>query len=630
MGSRIRVLPEKVANMIAAGEVVDRPASVVKELVENSLDSGGSRIIVEVTKGGAESISVADDGSGMSRDDALLAFERHATSKLADASDLEKILTLGFRGEALPSIASVSRLELTTKEKDALAGTHIHLEGGVIKDVQDVGCPPGTLIVVRDLFFNLPARKKYLKTVSTEMGHIAEAVSHRGNANMDVQFQLVHNGRKVLELPATDNLQERIAGTIGSEVAKEMLKVEYRSEMLSNGNPTPANVYGYIAPPTVTRPSASQIITYVNGRHIKNRMLFRSVGDAYRTVLPDRRYPVVVLFLEIDPALVDVNVHPAKVEVKFLKENDIYSLVGRAVKNSLNSANLTPRFKLGEKVEVEDGVSTMVDASANANAFPYGKGVDPPGRSVGYRIEPEGGKFPSQKEAFPKRATGFESNYDSGPTKVPSSTPLTPDLGSGSKKDLTPLSELIYIGQAFDTYIIAQGKEGLYIIDQHTAHERVLYEQLLVESKNGRPQTQRLLLPISLELTPKESGIISPYLPTLREIGFDLEELGKDTFVLKAFPAALSKTDVKRGMRGVVDEIVSRSLVGKITEEHDSIIAMTSCRSAIKAGDRMLEQEAKWLIGRLDAASMSYTCVHGRPTMISIELEEIERKFKRR
>ena len=628
MGSKIRVLSEKVANMIAAGEVVERPASAVKELVENSIDSAAGRVTVEVIKGGIESISVSDDGCGMGRDDALLAFERHATSKLKDASDLDKILTLGFRGEALPSIASVSRLELTTKEKNSLAGTHIRIDGGIIKDVQDIGCPPGTLMVVRDLFFNLPARKKYLKTVSTEMGHITEALSQRANANKGIHFQLSHNGRKVLELPPTDDLRERIAGTLGWEVAKEMLEVEYHGEMLTKDISTPCRVFGYIAPPTTTRPTASQIITYVNGRHIKNRTLHRAVVDAYRTILTTGRYPIIVIFIEIDPSLIDVNVHPTKIEVKFLRENDVYSLIGRVIRNSLTSANLTPRFRLGEGAQVAQVANGAAKVDDGRNPSARRGNFSNPEDAIPRDIIP-GDIIPgdSQRKAG---HYGYTPKGTNSPKAV-AVLPLTPDLGSESGKRVSTLAELVYVGQVFDTYIIAQGKDGLFIIDQHTAHERVLYEQLLSQSKNnGRVQTQRLLLPIAIELSPREEGILLDYIGTLREIGFELEEMGKSTYVLKAFPAVLVKTDIKRAIKGVVDDIISSDQVGKLTREQNSIIALTSCRSAVKAGDRMSPEEARSLIGRLDAASMSFTCVHGRPTTISIGLDELEKKFKRR
>jgi DNA mismatch repair protein MutL len=618
VGSRIKVLPDKVANMIAAGEVVERPASVVKELVENSIDSGASRITVEVTNGGMESISVADDGCGMGRDDALLAFERHATSKIKDESDLERIKTLGFRGEALPSIAAVSRLELATKEEDALAGTKVLLEGGVVKEVQDVGCPHGTIIVVRDLFFNLPARRKYLKTVTTEMGHIVQAISHRGNANINIHFQLTHNGRKVIDLPPTDDLRERIAGTTGTEVAKEMLKVEYSSQMLANGLATPAKVFGYVAPPTLTRPSSSQTITYVNGRHVKNRILYRAVSDAYHTVLPDGRYPVAVLFVEIDHALVDVNVHPTKIEVRFLRENDVYSLVARAVRSSLTSADLTPRFRIAEPVQADAG------EHAGRINIPIGPGIRE-GLKVGFDY-----KYKSQVPKFKSQIPRLKYKNDSVSSPVPPGLPLTLGLGSDSTKEIAPLSELLYIGQAFDTYIIAQGKKGLFIIDQHAAHERVLYEELTIAFENGRVETQRLLLPISLELSPSEGSMLSPYLEALGSIGFDIEEMGKNTFVLKAFPAVLSKVDLKEAIRGIVDDATSPSQARKPRKEHDSLIALTACRGAIKAGDRLSPEEAKRLIGRLDGASMSYTCAHGRPTAISIDLQELEKKFKRR
>ncbi|MEP7366475.1 MAG: DNA mismatch repair endonuclease MutL [Acidobacteriota bacterium] len=659
--NRIRLLPEHVANQIAAGEVVERPASVVKELVENALDAQSTRITVEVQAGGRSLIRVTDDGLGMSRDDALLCLERHATSKIQRAEDLHAVTTMGFRGEALPSIASVSRLSLTTRERETEnpAATQIIIHGGKIVEVKEAGAPHGTSIEVRSLFFNLPARRKFLRSEETEYAHINHYLTLAALAHPHLAFTFIKDGRAVWQLAAVNAatsaearvaaLRERMRALFGDE--QKLLAVDFSADLpapADSADDLPAEgapavthhvlrftLWGLIGAPGVSRSSRENQHVFVNRRPVENRGLSFALVEGYHTALMKGRFPVCCLFLEIDPSLVDVNIHPSKREVKFHNERVVRELAARAVRE------------------------TLMQFHGGTNVIPLIPPVTPPLHlSVSPPPAPVTKEFPqfTPLTGTPLDAKGVESKtvisgsviskpaVSAGNTPAPAPAPtdslntdslITPPLPRSPAPPLpadpTPLLRvpLRLVGVVGRLYVVLESDRGLVLMDQHAAHERVLFEQMLARLQTGDVPQQRLLLPETVELSVKDAHFLRENLASLTRLGVGLSEFGERTFLLDGLPPMVKAPDSRRFVLELIDELKSAGAQVNAQRLGEHTIAKTVCRHAVKANDPLNGPELENLVNDLRACAMPYTCPHGRPTLIEMNYRELEKKFGR-
>ena len=597
---KIRVLPDHVCNQIAAGEVVERPAAVVKELVENSVDAGATRIHVSVHKGGRSLVGVVDDGEGMSPDDALLALERHATSKIVTAEDLMGIRSMGFRGEALPSIAAVSRFEMVTREKDAVSGTRIVVEGGLVRSVEEVGCPPGTRITVRDLFYNVPARRKFLRSADTETAHISEMFLRLALAHPEISWQLVHDNRTVREFSKTVSVQDRVIQVFGASVAKTLLAVDH---------PTPhGTVTGLVGPPELQRANPRSLFLFVNKRPVKDSLLTHAVLTAYETLLPKGSYPFVILFLDVPPRLVDVNVHPTKREVRFRDPTLVVDMVREAVARALTEAmkaSWNRSFFVSSGAErLGDPRAVFQEASGALAAVPG----DPPERAPG--PPPAGIPLAWQRESREPFAP---------PPGAPTEPVAAPTGFSG-------FSSLKILGQLACTYIVLEAPDGLILIDQHAAHERICYERLSLGM--GSKASQRLVRPAVVDLPALEADALKRWIPELQAVGFDIEPFGGGSFVIHAVPSALKGADPAAVIRHVVETTPGEERTPRV-ELLQNLAHTAACHSSVRAGQRLSLEEMRHLLSELDQLHVSATCPHGRPLWWKITLEQIQRFFHR-
>ena len=621
--NRIRLLPELVANQIAAGEVVERPASVVKELVENALDAGARRIDVEVQAGGRSLIRVTDDGCGMSRDDALLCLERHATSKITCAGDLSSVRTMGFRGEALPSIASVSRFTLTTREATGDAGTQIIVQGGTIAAVREGAAAPGTAVEVRSLFFNLPARRKFLRTDETERAHVQHALLLAALASPHVAFGFTHDGRSIWRLPAEtgdepESLRRRLEALWGRGVAWVSVDASCAlpARAVEGGEIAPAEacrLWGVIGAPGVARATREQEHVFVNRRPVDNRGLHHALLEGYHTLLMKGRHPVTCLFLEINPSEVDVNIHPAKREVKFHREREVRQFVAGAVRDALKGYHApqplvpqpTPVALRGmpELPPEYSFKSELPSALSEADGFPAG--------ANGAASAPAAARRPEAP----------------APERAPS--PLEPP---GSPSGPTPLlaGTLRILGVIGRLYVILESDRGLVLMDQHAAHERVLYEQMLDRLERRQVAlSQRLLMPESVELPLRDAQFLAGQMDTLNRLGVGLGVFGERSFVLDALPPFVRAGDARGFVLSLVDELKAAGQAINTLRLGEGMVAKTVCRHAVKANDALSGVELERLLEDLRACQMPYTCPHGRPTLIEMAFGELERRFGR-
>ncbi|MDR7865556.1 MAG: DNA mismatch repair endonuclease MutL [Sporomusaceae bacterium] len=598
----IRILDENTANKIAAGEVVERPASVVKELVENALDAYSRNIEVTIADGGVSFIRVADDGVGMSRSDAELAILRHATSKISTAEDLFSVHSLGFRGEALPSIAAVSRFALTTRPHDADLAAYVEVAGGVITDSREAGGGVGTVVTVADLFFNTPARRKFLKAPATESGHIHDIIGKLALSHPEVAFRLVNNDRLVLATPGNGDLLAAISSLYGPKAGPELLPVTHEEEGLV--------VSGYIAKPTLLKSSRLWQTFIVNGRVVSSRMLAKALDNAYHSLLPKSGYPLAVLTIVLPADAVDVNVHPQKSEIKFSDESKLFKAVYRAVSAALAAAQ-------------------PEQAAAAATAAPWPRNEQP--QSSGYR------QSYIHHEYTPR-------------TSVPASPPLwretplpfaaareairqedalaglddaPPQGGAGGQ---APGMSLAPLGQVDDCYIVARGDGGLYIIDQHAAHERILYERLSAAS--GRIPAQTLLVPVFLDLDPREALLVGEYLTVFHDLGFTLEQVGPATFRVTEMPADVPPGEARDFLHDILVLLDGRTNPSAAELRH-ACLQTAACRAAVKAGDNLSMRQIQALLQELAATSLPYTCPHGRPAIVRFGPDDLAKMFKR-
>ena len=584
MKHRIQLLPEKLCNQIAAGEVVERPSSVVKELVENSLDAGATEVRVEVEKGGRSLIRIVDNGSGMGREDAFLSLERHATSKIRTDEDLFAIRTLGFRGEALPSIAAVSRLTLRTREKDSLEGVEIYLEGGTVRRADAIGMPCGTTIEVRNLFFNLPARRKFLRREETELGHIGDVVTKMALARPDVQFKLSHNGRSLLDVYRHDSLRERTLALLGRTLASDLIAVERGEGDLK--------VTGLVSQPSSTRSTTSAMFSFVNGRYVRDRVIQHAILDGYRNLLFKGRYPVVVLFIELDPQLVDVNVHPTKHEVRFREQSLVHDFIAGSVRDALR-----PAAWLKDEAPPE----VRRDAPAQREEVP---------RSVSAPWSP------MSLPAAPPPAPRFEAREAADPFGSPSAPPLSlPEQKVSSETSAGFFSSLTLIGQFGQSYLLCQDGEDLLLIDQHAAHERIGFERLKEQLRQGRIERQALLFPDVLEFDFRQAAHVHEHVDDLQRLGFDVEPFGGNSFVLKAVPQLLHKADPVALLRDVAGELTQIGQSGKLEEALDQVLILMACHTMVRANQKLSLPQMQALLNDMDTVDFKGHCPHGRPVM---------------
>jgi len=615
--NRIRLLSEQVANQIAAGEVIERPASVVKELVENALDARAARLTVEIQAGGRSLMRVTDDGVGMSRDDALLCLERHATSKIQKAEDLTSIATLGFRGEALPSIASVSRFSLTTREResDSPEGTQVIVNGGKIASVRACGSAPGASVEVRQLFFNLPARRKFLRGEETETAHIRHYLTLAALASPGVAMEFIKDGRPIWQLPAVNTtdkiaaLGERLRALSGG--GEKLLAVDFSADLpaLADEEEPPApldapmrfSVWGFMGAPGVSRATREDQHLFVNRRPVENRGLNFALLEGYHTALMKGRYPVCCLFLEVNPAEVDVNIHPAKREVKFHREKVVRQLVAQAVRETLL------RFHAPTKVQ-----AVLQPAAPSP---PPAAPPPVPARPVSVRLPDLPKLYPPPRSAPPPV---------SAPVPATTAAPVTPQP-SGLLQ--VPLRLVGVIGRL---YVVLESDRGLVLLDQHAAHERILFEQMLRRLENsGVAPSQRLLLPETVELPARDAQFLREQLPALARLGVGLSEFGERTFLLDALPPFVKGGQPRRFILELVDELKAAGQGVNALRLGEHVIAKTVCRHAVKANDPLAGAELENLVEDLRHCAMPYTCPHGRPTLIEMNFRELEKKFGR-
>lgn len=677
-GNKIRILDKDTINKIAAGEVIERPASVVKELVDNSIDAGAKEIRIEVEKGGKRSILIRDNGCGMSRDDALLAYKKHATSKLTKIEDLDKISTMGFRGEALASITAIAKVEILTRPPEEIAGTKVVIHGGKVEEISDAGTAPGTSVHVKDLFYNTPARRKYLKTDRTELAHITETVMRLALANPGISFTLLNEGKPVLRNTGSSDLFNSMVNLLGPDTARSMLPLDYGTEEF--------DIRGYVSKPELNRGDSDQLFLFVNTRPVTSSTINKAVREGYYTKMPKGRYPVAVLSLTLDPGEVDVNVHPRKAEVRFSREKEVGDAVTSAVEKVLSEHGLAPEIRGKEAKRLQKTFdspeSPKIQIPDTSKVVPERENAEVTGKTAGKEIESEPGVLTVSEEkkvleggnrvlrdkpgayTYPVKDTerrlkkserllefsgeGEEKKAvenKEGKTeekKLPSE--IQPESKKAEEKIEEKISEksqtrkpkqkantdlledLRVIGQVSRMYILAEKGEDLVIIDQHAAHERILYEQVL-RSKKSR--VQELITPVMIELTPKEKVLMEEYIPYLEEYGFGISEFGDNTYVVTFVPEVFGRLENTDVIHDVIADLLAEGKVKKETGISEKVSKTFACRAAIKGGAACTPEQMEDLIEQLKTAEAPYSCPHGRPTVITITKSQLDRMFAR-
>jgi DNA mismatch repair protein MutL len=656
---RIRILSDLVANQIAAGEVVERPASVVKELLENSIDAGATRIRIEVEAGGRKLIRIADNGHGMVKDDALLAFERHATSKLRTSDDLLAISTLGFRGEALPSIASVSRLQLETRVAEEPSGTLVEIAGGNIHRVEDAGLPVGTTITLRDLFFNTPARRKFLKSEQTELSHIAALVTHYALVHPTKHFELHSATQALLIAPAVANAADRLFQIFGKDTSNYMLPIAAEMDFTRAGLPEPPpwkreedytppdpgylRLTGFVSKPELQKLNRNSIYVFVNQRLIRDKLVLHALSEAYRNVLPPTSYPVVLLFLEMPPQEVDVNVHPAKTEVRFRQPSFVHDFIRDTVRTALMQARPAASFATALTSGPQGLASSLLldvsplpggddaipqpvfgpnlvpqsepYAAADTDTFHAPAIKSPTFNLAAPIVPPSPGRFAFSGHSIP---VGYEANQSEA-------EPAAPEQAD----TLTALSTLKPLGQLRDSFILATNEEGLWIIDQHVAHERILFEKVLRERETEQIQRQRLLMPLLIDLLPAQMITFAEIAEELERNGFEAEPFGPRTLAVKAAPVGLEGVELEH----MLEEVLAVPDRNQQTENSEArrrrIAASMACHAAIKINQPLDSAKIDWLLTELAKTEHPTACPHGRPIALRYSYKDIQKAFQR-
>ncbi|MGA3028820.1 MAG: DNA mismatch repair endonuclease MutL [Bryobacteraceae bacterium] len=629
---RIRVLSDAVANKIAAGEVVERPASVVKELLENSLDAGATELRIDVEAGGRQLIRVTDNGSGMLRDDALLAFERHATSKLSDVKDLLAIATLGFRGEALPSIASVSRLVLETRSADESAGTRVEIAGGKLLKCDEFTTPRGAAITVRDLFFNVPARKKFLRSEQTELAHIASLVTHYSLAHPDKAFELRNGPNSLLDVTPVETLRERVYQVFGGKVLDDLIDlgaVERELDVMEGDEPSSRVflVRGFVSAPQVQKLNRNSIFLFVNGRLIRDKLLLHALSSAYHNLMPPACYPFALLFLDCDCEEVDVNVHPSKTEVRFRHGTFVHDFVRDAIRERLvtvrPAASLSPAR--APQAVADLPFSDFTQRIENQQFEPVPDPLAPTEHIEDLPI------FTLAPSSAPEQRFDFQDEGPSAHLPVPETHAGLPAGVEYTEvpQSLASLPELRPLGQIHDSFIVAAGRDGLWIIDQHVAHERILFEKVLREQSRGTVEAQQLLMPILIELTPAQQIEYARIADELARTGFETEPFGTRTIAVKAAPADVGAGDVEKIIQEILEIAETELRKASVGDLRRGMAASIACRAAIKVNMRLDQTKMQWLLKALADTQCPMSCPHGRPIALRYSTREILRSFHR-
>jgi DNA mismatch repair protein MutL len=671
--SKIRVLPDHLSNLIAAGEVVERPASVAKELVENAIDAGATRIVIDVESGGRRLLKIIDDGEGMIRDDAVLAFERHATSKIRNADDLNAIATLGFRGEALASIASVARVELVTRTDDAGAGTRVVIEGGRMRDVKDAAHPRGTTISVRDLFFNTPARRKFLRSEATESYHLTNLVTHYALAHPELHFTLTNNGRETLRVAAAQDLRERAYQIFGAQFLEGLLEVNNAvSEPTETSFALPqiARVRGFVSAPRERRTSRDAQFLFVNGRFVRDRLIGRALSEGYRSILPHGVYPVALLFVDVQLEEVDVNVHPAKTEVRFRRAAAVADAVREAVRAALASAGYVPAVETrvsggyrpddvrpdrgDDQITPADVAEIETVAHARSAAPRFNLNPAPQQERIGFgpvtpveKVSEPGAVAAGSSDSLRIANSERENLTNDARQTIPitNQQPLDPVATARGTDTLPPLDSAIKfvrevaveslnsnirpLGQLEESFIIATDEEGLLLIDQHVAHERVLFDKYRAFESARRPESQQMLIPETFDLTPAQAAAFDHVAEELESYGFELMRLSGRTVAIKSTPADLPASEARNVLAEVLDTVDSEKKGTARATLRDEIAASLACHAAIKVNMPLAPEKMRWLIDRLLTTSSPTTCPHGRPVILRLATQDILKGFHR-
>jgi len=675
--SRIRILPEAVANKIAAGEVVERPASVVKELLENAIDAGAKAIRIEVEAGGKRMIRVTDDGHGMTHDDAIIAFERHATSKLKSADDLLSISTLGFRGEALPTIAAVSRLVLETRDELETEGTRIEFAGGKLIGVKPAGLPAGTTISVADLFYSVPARRKFLKSDTTELGHIASLVTHYALANPGKQFVLTTPTQRIIDCPPAEKLADRVYQLFGKQALDELVEIPAVSspfraaitepELDPSEEKSTLTVSGFTSRPEIQRTNRNGIYIFVNGRLVRDRLILHAIHEAYRNIVPPGVFPATLLFLEMPYDEVDVNVHPAKIEVRFRRSNFVHDFTRDAIRQALMNARPIASFAAATATGVgassstqplplggfssqnfsqgssgENGHSYTSPGAANG-AVPHA--IIPPMEEIGLGsgVGSDGGFDLTSAPMRPvEQRFSFDSSMSFGATAAAAATMQAPRTTNWAGNLAAPsadapaalprpdqIMDLKPLGQVSSSFIVAVNGEGLWIVDQHVAHERVLFEQHLEARRAGKIEAQRMLMPLVIELSPRQIVTFEKIAEELAANGFEVEPMGPKSVAIQAVPAGILASDAEKLLTEILDGIERENAAISIDALQAKIAAYTTCHAAIKINMPLDQTKMEWLLDALAKTDCPMSCPHGRPVVLRYSVKEIERAFHR-
>ncbi len=614
----IKILPPDIANKIAAGEVVERPASVVKELIENAIDAESTNINVEIRAGGKRLIRVSDNGTGMPREDALIALERHATSKVGTIEDLQRIQTFGFRGEALPSIASVSQLELLSRTADGLVGTKIAVEGGVVKSVEESGCSPGTHITINNLFYNVPARLKFLKSETTELNHLTNQVTWAALAHPKIQFSHSHDRRSLIDVRSCDSYIERIRLLYRKEFAENL--IEFDAELPN------LRLHSFIGKPDLTKANRSYQLFFLNSRPIRSKILGAALGEAMRSMVPKNRFAVAFLFLTMDAQEVDVNVHPAKVEVRFRNERAIYSAISRMIHSGIHKHKYIPKIeKATQPVSTTDSQVEKEDV--------FGSDVKPRIASQAADTELEIGVGAVFSPTPPRQAgqtagKAAESLPSSAPAGIQPPDRSIPD---GTPLELFDFEDVQLKTNLFNTYIVAEWKDRVFFIDQHVAAERVLYEHFVQQLKADGIPVQGLLLPVTVEITPQQLTTLHARTNLFEKLGFEFEQFGGNTILVRSIPAMLATSSVATTVTDLLDRLPQTVTPSdELLDVQDEALIMLACKSAVKAGDALTMNEMVALVKDLSQAKLPFNCPHARPIVVEMGKNELESRFKRR
>lgn len=618
--NQILILDENTINKIAAGEVVERPSSIVKELVENSIDAGSTAITIEIRDGGKSYIRVADNGRGMSFQDARLSFERHATSKISSADDLQSIATLGFRGEALASIAAVTHLEMITREKDSVSGIHIVNHGGKIVSQKEIGCPEGTTIITKNLFFNTPARLKFLKSTRTETAHISDLMGKLILAHPEISFRYINNGKTIYYSTGDGDLKNAILSVYGKDVVDQLIPVE------PVDNHAGIKLWGYLGKPSLARKNRNFQSFYINGRYIKSSLLAEAIDAAYKPYLTVNLFPWVVLHIEIEPSAIDVNVHPTKIEVRFREEEQVKQYIQQHITKILQDNPYIPILREDSisSLTINDNTSTTIDGVEDSEQL-----------EVFSSISTDSSSFSFDK---PSRNIYIVDSHKSSSSYIESKKPKRnyQNLDAASMNDRYQDNNinrnmaipLKIVGKIFSTYVVVEGKEECFLVDQHAAHERLLFEKYKKMLSEQSVMTQQLLPPVIIEVTHTEQIIINESMDLFKSLGFEIENFGGRAYAIRGVPMVLGDSNVKEFFRELLDNVEEYKKGTSYNLKIDDIIQM-SCKAAVKAGDKLSEREILALLRDLIDNKVPMTCPHGRPIMISITKKQLERTFKR-